>query len=641
MALGVAGAAGVLVPRLAREQASRGPVELTFDWPSLQAAAEQWDRPPAELVRELAKAGVTSLAVPEQTAGELVSRGDALLMTPVQMEMLRLPAPAAPVQSPVTWLLQPGQPPLAIPAAAPRAHAFGVGLPQDALAAAREAGLPVLLRYADRPRIVPWFDAQATKGVPASRVVIFEGARVPDLETVRPPMEEGHFAVGLVEFAGQAGAAELARSLGMAGVAVHSMKSEEIERAGVDASIDRYVRAVRERGVRVLYLRPAPQEQDTLALVAGLAGRLRAEGYTMGLARPAPLWRGPGALTLLLAGVGAAGLLLWLVAGWASAGGAGARALASPLVAVAAAALGVLSGAVLVVAHARGWDSALSVLARQMGAFGVALVAPVAAMAAGLSVAGRPQRPDGSLVGSRGQGSTLRALGAWLAVALVGLIGGLLVASLLSDSLFMLRLEQFRGVKLVHVLPPVTVAAGALALAGADGEQVRRWLVRPVRWVDAALAVVLVAAGAYYVLRTGNEAGAVSELERALRGWLETGLSVRPRTKEFLIGYPALAAGLFMWSRGWAREWPLLWAGVMGAASIAPVSVTNTFAHLHTPLVITLQRELNGMALGLLAAALVWAVAGRLEAGARRRARLRAVAGGQQERSQRGLGVTP
>ena len=71
---------------------------------------------------------------------------------------------------------------------------------------------------------------------------------------------------------------------------------------------------------------------------------------------------------------------------------------------------------------------------------------------------------------------------------------------------------------------------------------------------------------------------------------------VRPRTKEFLIGYPALflAAGYFL--RG-EKQW--LWV-LAAIGVIAPISVFNTFSHIHTPLMISLIRTFNGLILGLL-----------------------------------------
>ncbi|WP_324668206.1 DUF5693 family protein [Geochorda subterranea] len=187
----------------------------------------------------------------------------------------------------------------------------------------------VLLRYADRPRIEPWAFAPADPAAataagtgpttPAiSRVLIFEGSSVPDPAAVAGPMRRAGLALGLVEFAGQQGAPELARRLDLAAVGVHSMRAEEMAASTVDDAVARYVRAVRERGARVLYLRPAATADETVALVREMAGALEREGRVVagraraGAARP-PAW------LLALVGVGAGGLAAWAWEGWRAA----------------------------------------------------------------------------------------------------------------------------------------------------------------------------------------------------------------------------------------------------------------------------------------------------------------------------------
>ncbi|HEY8498545.1 MAG TPA: DUF5693 family protein [Limnochordales bacterium] len=599
LAVGLAGAAWALLPRARLERADRGPVELTMDWASLEEAGRgAWGREPADVLRQLAEAGLTSVAVTEQTVQTLVDAGRGVVLTDRQAAVLGVAVPG-----PGTWLLRPGAPPLPLPEPPPAALSLGVGLPEEALQAARQAGLPVLLRYGDRRRVVPWLLDEPAPGpgaagpdaaqAPAtSRVVIFEGTSVPDPAQAAQAMSPAGRAVGLVEFAQQRGADRLARELGLAAVAVHSMKPEEMAAATVPEAVARYLRAVRERGVRLLYLRPAATPEETVQLVAELSAALRREGLATGLSAPAPVLPAPPPAALLLVGLGAGGLAAWAWAAWA-----GRREGARPGPGAALALLvGLAGGAVVAWARSRGWEGPASVLLRQAGALAVALVAPVAATGAAAAAAGEA-----------GPGFGRRAAGAAAAFVAVSAAGGVLVAALLSDSLFMLRLEQFRGVKLAHALPLLAVAAAALAASEEGLARVARWAGRPIRWGDAVLALALLAAGAYYLVRTGNEAGAVSALERMARGWLEQALAVRPRTKEFMVAYPALAVALYGQGRGWWRRWPAAHAAVMAAAAIGPVSIVNSFAHIHTPLAVTGVRVLNGLALGLVTGALAWA----------------------------------
>lgn len=614
VAIGLLASALALVPRVAHESANRGPVELTMDWAALSSAARTtWDQDPAVVLGALATSGLNSVAVAEQSVGQLVDAGQALVLSDEQLRLWKAyvgaagaaegaggagEPPARPSPGPGTWLLRPGAEPLRLPAPLPEALALGVGLPEEALAAARGAGLPVLLRYPDRRRAIPWLlDATAgAGGLATSRVIIFEGSSVPDPATTAEPMQRGGYAVGLIEFASQRGAGQLARRLGLAAVGVHSMKAEEMAATTVDAAVARYMRAVRERGVRVLYLRPAPTPDQTVALVHSLSTALEQEGFTTGLARPAGVLPAPTPGLLLLMGLGAGGLAAW---GWAAWVGRRGRLQPVPVLALAGL-LGLSGGAAVAWGRTQGWDAPASVLLRQLGALAVALVAPVAATGAAMAAAG----------GSGASRRPLRGAASGLATFVgVSAAGGLLVAGLLSDSLFMLRLEQFRGVKLAHALPPALVAVAVLRATGVGLAHAYEWARRPVRWIDAVAAVLLLAAGVYYVVRTGNEAGTVSELERLARGWLERAMAVRPRTKEFLIAFPALAAGLYVRIHGLERRWPLLFAGLMAVAAIGSVSVVNSFAHIHTPLLITARREINGLALGLVTGAAAWAVA--------------------------------
>ena len=105
----------------------------------------------------------------------------------------------------------------------------------------------------------------------------------------------------------------------------------------------------------------------------------------------------------------------------------------------------------------------------------------------------------------------------------------------------------------------------------------------------AGLAALLLL---YYMLRTGNTSVGVSDLERSFRAFLDKVLVVRPRTKEFMFAHPIMLVALYY---GYRRQlWPLVLLGAIGQ-----VSLVNTFEHLHTPLLVSLVRTANGLALGI------------------------------------------
>ena len=101
-----------------------------------------------------------------------------------------------------------------------------------------------------------------------------------------------------------------------------------------------------------------------------------------------------------------------------------------------------------------------------------------------------------------------------------------------------------------------------------------------------------------YLLRSGNfNVLPESALELEGRKFLELTLSARPRTKEFIIGYPCLFAFLYLYP----KKVSLKILGFFGTfASIVGVSIINSFCHGFTPVLTSLNRTLNGLFLGII-----------------------------------------
>jgi hypothetical protein len=79
-----------------------------------------------------------------------------------------------------------------------------------------------------------------------------------------------------------------------------------------------------------------------------------------------------------------------------------------------------------------------------------------------------------------------------------------------------------------------------------------------------------------------------------MRAFLERVLFARPRTKEFLIGYPAL------WLLACLRNLRPVYRMVLWlSATIGFVTLVNSFCHLHTPLLFILLRFVNALALSV------------------------------------------
>ncbi len=187
----------------------------------------------------------------------------------------------------------------------------------------------------------------------------------------------------------------------------------------------------------------------------------------------------------------------------------------------------------------------------------------------------------------------------WLTVRVtaLSLTGALMSASLLYDASYLLGLDLFRGVKLLSVVAPLAVLAFYLARQGGREELVKVLNLDLKLWHALGLGV-LALLGLFYLMRTGN-AGATgasdpNDLERMFRRYLDAVLGVRPRFKEFVLGYPALMLAPFLIRVGWRR---LVWLALL-AAAVGQASMADTFAHTHTPIVASLLRTVIGLVVG-------------------------------------------
>ena len=180
--------------------------------------------------------------------------------------------------------------------------------------------------------------------------------------------------------------------------------------------------------------------------------------------------------------------------------------------------------------------------------------------------------------------------------SLVSLLTGLWVAALLPDTTFLLGLDRFRGVKLLTLATPMVIVV-AFLWKRFSKDQWMAGLMGSVKVYQAALTGALLAAFGILLLRTGNEAGATaSDSERYLRVVLDQALGVRPRFKEFLLAHPAMVCTpLVAWRLGFLPGLLMVLVAAVGQAGIV-----DTFAHVHTPLDVTLIRVVLGVVLGAL-----------------------------------------
>lgn len=181
----------------------------------------------------------------------------------------------------------------------------------------------------------------------------------------------------------------------------------------------------------------------------------------------------------------------------------------------------------------------------------------------------------------------------YLRSGVVLLIGGLTVAALAFDTAFLVAADTFWGVKALLFGPVViaAVVAAYLSLGRPRLADILPVFDRPIRIWHAALGLLVLGAVWFMLLRSGNS-GIQIDPELVMREQLEDLFAIRPRTKEFLIGFPALVFGIVAASRSRHGWW------LYAVAAIGTASAINTFTHFHSPLAISALRTVYGLGLG-------------------------------------------
>ncbi|MBP5273709.1 MAG: hypothetical protein ILO36_02070 [Abditibacteriota bacterium] len=417
--------------------------------------------------------------------------------------------------------------------------------------------------------------------------VIFSGDTIVGFRSVLKElgqeMNKRNLYFGKIEFSNQKGEQTVAGENLEHLIQVHSVSKAELAGLSPDTVIERYVRAVRERNVRLLYVRPIDKTgddtvKDCCSFISILCSRMAKAGYTVKAVHKTEIMPEN---TLLKAVVGA-GIAMGIIV------------LLSSVFTVRPAVQTVSAcAAICVFAFMCAKGGVLASLAALI----LGICTPVTAVV--LSV---KNKKDSALK----EGNLLTAAVAVLSAFCITMIGALFNLALLSDTEHIMRLQVYSGVKPAHILPLVLIALLCVTNALYGKESFRRQLRtlkevfrKPVTAGVIITGFCLLVIVGLMLARSGNDAGiGVSAPELRLRSILDRIVYVRPRSKEFLVGYPALLIGFFFLFRNMRVPGGLF--TVIG--SIALVSLFNTFCHIHTPVVISIIRSANGLWCGLLAA---------------------------------------
>lgn len=625
-----------------REEFQTKHVEIAMDYQDFDALARSYNYNTAAFLVALRRAGLTSLALTEElganigldgksyvtsgaalinqaristirdpllasmVANKRVDPGAVYLLTTdessynrylVQLHLHFMPKSVRVLRPVKPWLIE-------VRTQIDYFNSIALGIPTDQILLAHRLGLLVIPRLQNDER----FDQQKFEAEfenvlrydPKVSTVVFFGLRnqvfgFPDhLEDAAAAFKaNGHiFNYGAIETYDdsqiQKGSEGLARLIPGRTVRVQAIAKTELDKIKLDEVVARYVLGVRERNVRVVYLRPWEHQDGDLSIektnvemISQIAGELRASHYHLGRATPIRPYRGNNRVLVGVAALAVPAIFALLLEffGW----------YRRWLVASAYALTVVCYAGAVVVHH--------DLLVRE----GLALLAALMfATAAILALIPAFNEAPASQFGSQ----FVRSVGWTLLATGVTLLGALVVVGLMSMPLAMEEIVRFRGARFVLALPPLIAFVLYLfdRRFGSGAERPRDVLLSPVLAYQLVAGIAIIAGGALLVMRSGNDSDiSPSPFELSLRHLLTAVLSVRPRFKDFLIGFPCmmLVPALLPAHRravGW-----LLALGI----GVGIGDVIDTFCHLHTPLEVSCVR----IALGFIVGALVGGVA--------------------------------
>lgn len=396
--------------------------------------------------------------------------------------------------------------------------------------------------------------------------------------------------IGIVTIEGlkkpQAGFNKLAYYLNYNVVRLYSL-SDKDAKLDTDTLADRFALAAKDRKIRMIYINSMPSKDtakstiadsvDNIVQTLGEPGnaikRIEKDGFQLGQAEGFTVtshsWDKIAKALVVLGGVAFVAILV---------------SYFLPSLTLAALIIGLIGCAGLFVIHKQEWlEQLLSLL--------VAISAPTIAVLLAIKKVQEIQGEHPSMSAGRRLTHTLVL---FIKTSLLSLCAVPFVIALLNNITYALVLNQFRGVSILHVVPVFLVALYVFLYQGRSVySEIRRWLRMPITLLWVVCAVVLAAAGMYYLSRTGNS-GSLLPGEAAFRSFLENTIGVRPRNKEFLFLHPLFIVGVFA-----ALKYPkIIYALVI--ATIGQLSMVDTFAHIHSPAMISLIRGLLGMGFGII-----------------------------------------
>ena len=423
------------------------------------------------------------------------------------------------------------------------------------------------------------------EGLNKNTSVVFKGQEIlgfPDnIDKTTELMQENNITFGFIEaiIAVQNGEDKLASNLDYDLVRVHSITQDEMNIYSQPKIVNRYMRAIRERNIRFLYLRPIIKENKDFSAVKKLN-----KEYIQTLNKEA------------------------VSAGYKINRAVPFQKFSNNSIFLIFSALGILVGGVLLLIEIfKIKEDLLRYILIVLGIMGIFLtyfILDITIFRAGLALGSSIVFPSLAIITQLLKRNSKKSIVNYLKAALITIAGAGFVVTALADISYLTKINQFRGVKLAFLMPLLIITFYYFMeyiVRKKDTTIKQRFyeiLEINLKVKHLLILAVVALAGIYYILRTGNfPILDIPAIEEKFRILLEELLYVRPRFKEFLIGHPAFIVALYYF-KNIKNNYSVFFLSLL--AVIGQLNIINSFAHIHTPLLISLLRTVHGLWIGLL-----------------------------------------
>jgi hypothetical protein len=477
---------------------------------------------------------------------------------------------------------------------------IGIGVDRDKVAMLESMGFNIVISLREIRKNVEKtlnYKFQFINSLPSVRSIILSGAVIPGypshIDVLEKQVTQQNRYIGKIEFSKQLGDKELGIKIPERIIQVHTIPEETMEIIHPDQALRRYLRAVKERRVNMLYIRPfvmysqhqGDPAEFNIKFLKVLSSYLKEYGYSIGHVNRLNIhmYRPANFFEIILMSMGVWWICMALIGRYTK--------LNKPQNITM---WGLFFLFFYAVAH---WFGKSGVC--QLMALITSIAVPTYAIVSQFPVLIDPNKSSKERI--------VDAMLFLLKLVGIAIFGGLLITGLLSELPYLFKIQQFQGVKLAFVIPMVLIGVYFFIKPHRITSMYyvfRRILDAPIR-TSAFLAVIFCTVFiGIYLMRSGNYIPiSLPGAEIFFREVLEDYLYVRPRTKEFLIGYPVLFLAYIYIDRRISRDW-LWFFATIGSVSI--ISVTNSFCHLHTPFIVTLYRICLGLVMGLIVSMGAW-----------------------------------